>query len=146
MTSWRLARWTRWACWGLAPLLVSTAWAQVMLLPPELAAKLTAVNQRPLTLDPAGDPVRFTAASGSESWEEAAPPSIIDADRDGTNDYIVMLLVDEKYGRRALIAREWGDSAASFGRTLFYVILEESDEVAEWAGTPLLPLPAPPKP
>ena len=131
-----------WGCWSLA----STAAAQVMLLPPELAAKLTAVNQRPLTLDAGGDPVRFTAAAGSESWEEAAPPSIIDVDRDGTSDYIVMLLVDEKYGRRALIAREWGDSAQSFGPTLFYAILEESDEVAEWAGTPVLPLPVRPKP
>jgi hypothetical protein len=118
--------------------------AGVVLLPPEIAAKLTAVNERPMDLAADGEARRFL--SGAESWQEALPPSLVDADRDGARDYIITLLVDEKYGRRALIARQWGADATAFGPTVFYVILEESDEVVEWAGTPELAVPTRPSP
>jgi hypothetical protein len=74
------------------------------------------------------------------------PPGIVDVDQDGTKDYIVLILADEDSGRRALLAREWGDAANDFGRTVFYVIIEDSNDVAEWAGTPRLPIPLRPKP
>ena len=64
------------------------------------------------------------------------PPAIVDVDRDGTKDYIVLILEDGESGRRALLAREWGDAADAFGRTVFYVIIEDNDDVAEWAGNP----------
>jgi hypothetical protein len=70
----------------------------------------------------------------------------VDVDQDGTKDYIVLILADEDSGRRALLAREWGDAANDFGRTVFYVIIDDSNDVAEWAGTPRLPLPLRPKP
>jgi hypothetical protein len=74
------------------------------------------------------------------------PPGIVDVDRDGTKDYIVLILADETSSRRALLARVWGDSADSFGPTVFYVIIEDDNTVAEWAGTPRLTAPARPKP
>jgi hypothetical protein len=114
--------------------------AQVALLPPELAAKLVPANERPLALAPDGEPLRFR--SGPERWEEAAPPSLVDVDRDGTRDYIVMILADEESGRRALLARAWGSAPDAFGPTVFYVIVEGDDEVSEWAGVPRLDPPA----
>ena len=74
------------------------------------------------------------------------PPGIVDVDRDGTKDYIVLILADADSGRRALLARVWGDSADAFGPTVFYVIIEDDDGVSEWAGTPRLAPPARPKP
>jgi hypothetical protein len=118
--------------------------AEVELLPPEILAKLSAANERPLALAPDGEALRFR--TGAERWEEAMPPGIVDVDQDGTKDYIVLILADEDSGRRALLAREWGDAANDFGRTVFYVIIEDSNDVAEWAGTPRLPIPLRPKP
>jgi hypothetical protein len=118
--------------------------AQVELLPPEVLAKLGPTNERPLTLAPDGEALRFR--TGAERWEEAMPPGIVDLDGDGTKDYIVLILVDDESGRRALLAREWGDAADAFGRTVFYVIIEDSDDVAEWAGSPRLAPRARPKP
>jgi hypothetical protein len=118
--------------------------AQMELLPPEMLAKLSPASERPLTLAPDGEALRFRA--GAERWEEAMPPGIIDLDRDGTKDYIVLILVDGESGRRALLAREWGHAADAFGRTVFYVIIEDSDDVAEWAGSPRLDPPARAKP
>ena len=82
--------------------------AQVELLPPEMLAKLVPANERPLALAPDGEALRFR--TGTERWEEAMPPGIVDVDRDGTKDYIVLILADGDSGRRALLARVWGDS------------------------------------
>jgi hypothetical protein len=114
--------------------------AQVELLPPEIAAKLRPATERPLALAPDGEALRFR--SGPERWEEAIPPGIVDIDRDGTKDYIVLLLADDESGRRALLAREWGDSPDVFGRTVFYAIIEDNGDVTEWAGSPRLDPPA----
>jgi hypothetical protein len=122
----------------------AVAHAQVELLPPEIMAKLVPANERPMALSPDGEALRFRA--GSERWEEAMPPGIVDVDRDGTKDYIVLILGDADSGRRALLARVWGDSAEAFGPTVFYVIIEDDDGVSEWAGTPRLAPPARPKP
>ena len=118
--------------------------AQVAILPPEIEAKLGPATERPLDLAPDGEAMRFR--TGSEKWEEAMPPAIIDLDRNGTNDYIVMILEEGESGRRALLVREWGNAADTFGRTVFYVIINEDDDVAEWAGRPKLDLPARPSP
>ncbi len=118
--------------------------AQVEILPPEMRAKLGPATERPLALGPDGEALRFR--SGAERWEEGMPPAIIDMDRDGTKDYIVMILEDGESGRRALLVREWGETADAFGRTVFYVIIEDTEAVAEWAGRPTLDLPARPKP
>lgn len=120
------------------------AQAQVELLPPEILAKLGPANERPLALAPDGEALRFR--TGTEHWEEAMPPGIIDVDRDGKKDYIVLILADADSGRRALLARVWGDTADAFGPTVFYVIIEDDDEVSEWAGSPRLDPPARPKP
>jgi hypothetical protein len=112
----------------------------VDLLPPEIATKLSPATERRLDLAPDGEALRFR--SGPEQWEEAAPPGIVDVDRNGTKDYIVLLLADGGSGRRALLAREWGDAADAFGRTVFYVIIDDNDDVAEWAGRPRLDPPA----
>jgi hypothetical protein len=122
----------------------ATVHAQMDLLPPEMVAKLLPATERPLTLAPDGEAVRFQ--TGTERWEEAMPPGIVDMDRDGTKDYIVLILADGESGRRALLVREWGDSANAFGRTVFYVIIEDNDDVAEWAGTPRLDPPPRTKP
>jgi hypothetical protein len=116
--------------------------AQIDVLPPPLAGKLVAANQRALALAPDGDALRFQ--SGGEAWEEAAPPALIDVDQDGRRDYIVMLLEDGVSGRRALLCREWGEAADAFGPAVFYVIVEADDEVAEWAGRPRLEPPGRP--
>jgi hypothetical protein len=116
----------------------------VEFLPPQIAAKLTAANERRLELAPDGEALRFR--TGAERWEEAMPPAIIDVDRDGTKDYIVLILADDDSGRRALLARVWGDAADAFGPTVFYIILENNDDVAEWAGSPRLAAPTRPKP
>ena len=118
--------------------------AQVELLPPEILAKLDSANERPMALASDGEALRFR--TGTERWEEAMPPGIIDVDRDGTKDYIVLILADADSGRRALLARVWGDSADAFGSTVFYVIIEDDDGVSEWAGSPRLGPPARPKP
>ena len=133
--------------WLIGVLLLAgpiAARAQVELLPPDLVAKLTPANERPLDLAPDGEALRFR--NGAERWEEAMPPGIVDVDRDGTKDYIVLILADENSGRRALLARGWGDAAETFGPTVFYVILEDDSSVVEWAGTPRLAAPARPKP
>jgi hypothetical protein len=129
---------------GLFAVWPAIARAQMEILPPEMRAKLSPTTERPLALGPDGEALRFR--SGTERWEEAMPPAIVDLDRDGTKDYIIMILEDGESGRRALLAREWGDTADAFGRTVFYVILEDSDDVAEWAGRPTLDPPARPKP
>ena len=72
--------------------------------------------------------------------------NILDVDRDGTKDYIIMILADEESGRRALIARVWGNAADAFGPTVFYVIIEDDDSVSEWAGVHRLTAPVRPKP
>jgi hypothetical protein len=140
-------------CRGLVRLLATVglvaagplvAQAQVELLPPEILAKLGPANERPLALAPDGEALRFR--TGTERWEEAMPPGIIDVDRDGKKDYIVLILADADSGRRALLARVWGDTADAFGPTVFYVIIEDDDEVSEWAGSPRLDPPARPKP
>lgn len=118
--------------------------AQVQIVPPDLLSKLSPDTERPLALAPDGEALRFQ--TGTEHWEEAMPPGIVDVDRDGTKDYIVLLLSDEESDRRALIARVWGDAASSFGPTVFYVILEGDDTVVEWAGSPRLDAPVRPKP
>ena len=133
---------------GLTPPFLA-AWptlvhAQMEILPPEMRAKLGPATERPLALGPDGEALRFR--SGAERWEEGMPPAIIDMDRDGTKDYIVMILEDGESGRRALLVREWGETADAFGRTVFYVIMEDTDDVAEWAGRPTLDPPARPKP
>ena len=137
---------------GLTPWLIAllflagptSARAQVELLPPDLLAKLTPANERALDLAPDGEALRFR--NGAERWEEAMPPGIVDVDRDGTKDYIVLILADENSGRRALLARVWGDAADAFGPAVFYVIIEDDSSVVEWAGTPRLAAPARPKP
>ena len=137
---------------SLAPWLVAlvllagatAASAPVDILPPDLLAKLTSANEKPLALAPDGEALRFR--NGAERWEEAMPPGIVDVDRDGTKDYIILILADEDSGRRALVARVWGDAADAFGPTVFYVVLEDDSSVVEWAGTPRLPAPARPKP
>lgn len=118
--------------------------AQMDLLTPELAAKLLPGTERPLALAADGEALRFR--SGSERWEEGLPPFVVDLDRDGTRDYIVLILEDGGSGRRALVAREWGTAADAFGRTVFYVIIEANDDVAEWAGSPRLAPQARPTP
>jgi len=120
------------------------AHAQVDILPPEILAKLDSANERPMALAPDGEPLRFR--TGTERWEEAMPPGIVDVDRDGTKDYIVLILADSDSGRRALLARVWGDTPDAFGPTVFYVIIEDDDGVSEWAGNPRLPPLVRPKP
>jgi hypothetical protein len=120
------------------------ACAQVPILPPEIMEKLVPASERPLTLAPDGEALRFQA--GPEHWEEAMPPGMVDVDRDGTKDYIVFILADEDSGRRALLCRVWGDSPSTFGPTVFYVIIEDDDSVSEWAGNPRLDPPGRPKP
>ena len=122
----------------------TTAVAQVLILPPEIMEKLVPANQRPLALAPDGEALRFQ--TGPEHWEEAMPPGMVDVDRDGTKDYIVFILADEDSGRRALVARVWGDKPDTFGPTVFYVIIEDDDSVSEWAGSPRLDPPTRPKP
>ena len=134
---------------GLTPLLLLAALplvahAQVSLLPPEMVAKLVPVSERPLTLAPDGEALRFR--TGTEQWEEGMPPAIVDVDRDGTKDYIVLILADGETGRRALLARVWGDAADAFGPTVFYAIIEDNDDVSEWAGSPRLDPPGRSKP
>ena len=127
---------------GLATLMLpAVLWAQVSLLPAELLEKLVPATERPLTLAPDGEPLRFR--TGTERWEEAMPPAIVDLDRNGTKDYIVLILADGDSGRRALLARTWGDALNEFGPSVFYVILDDNDDVSEWAGNPRLDLPAP---
>jgi len=118
--------------------------AQVLIVPPQILEKLVPANERPLALAPDGEALRFK--TGSEHWEEAVPPGMIDVDRNGTKDYIVFILADNESGRRALIARIWGDAPDAFGPTVFYVIIEDDDSVSEWGGSPRLDPPARPKP
>lgn len=129
---------------GLVAAAPTVGLAQVELLPPEILAKLGPANERPMALAPDGDALRFQ--TGTERWEEAMPPGIVDVDRDGTKDYIVLILADADSGRRALLARVWGDSADAFGPTVFYVIIEDDDTVSEWAGSPRLAPLVRPKP
>jgi hypothetical protein len=106
-----------------------------------MLAKLVPATERPLALAPDGEALRFR--SGTEQWEEGMPPAIVDIDQNGTKDYIVLILADGESGRRALLARVWGDAVADFGPTVFYAIIEDNDDVSEWAGSPRLALPAP---
>ena len=128
------------APWLVALVLLAgstAASAQVDILPPDLLAKLTAANEKPLALAPDGEALRFR--SGAERWEEAMPPGIVDVDRDGTKDYIVLILADENSGRRALLARVWGDATDAFGPTVFYVVIER---LRERFGAGAVPAPA----
>jgi hypothetical protein len=111
----------------------------VSLLPPELLRKLGPASERPLALAPDGEALRFR--TGTEQWEEGMPPAILDLDQDGTKDYIVLILADGESGRRALLARAWGATPDAFGPTVFYAIIEDNDDVSEWAGSPRLDLP-----
>lgn len=129
---------------GLVAAAPTAVLAQVEFLPPEILAKLGPANERPMALAPDGEALRFR--TGTERWEEAMPPGIVDVDRDGTKDYIVLILADADSGRRALLARVWGNAADAFGPTVFYVIIEDDDEVLEWAGGPRLAAPPRPKP
>ncbi|HSD26551.1 MAG TPA: hypothetical protein VLL75_04560 [Vicinamibacteria bacterium] len=129
---------------GLAAAVPAAVLAQVELLPPEILAKLDSASERPMALAPDGEPLRFR--TGTERWEEAMPPGIVDVDRDGTKDYIVLILADSDSGRRALLARVWDDTPDAFGPTVFYVIIEDDDGVSEWAGSPRLAPLARPKP
>jgi hypothetical protein len=128
---------------GLVAAGPTAAGAQVLVLPPEMMTKLVPANERPLKLAPDGEALRFQ--TGTEHWEEARPPGMV-VDRDGTKNYIVFILVDEDSGRRALIARVWGNAADAFGPTVFYVIIEDDDSIAEWAGDPRLDPPPRAKP
>jgi len=88
------------------------AHAQVDILPPEILAKLDSANERPMALAPDGEPLRFR--TGTERWEEAVPPGIIDIDRDGTKDYIVLIIADADSGRRCSRRRRtWPATRAS---------------------------------
>ena len=129
---------------GLVVAATTAVLAQVEILPPEILAKLDPASERPMARAPDGEPLRFR--TGTERWEEAMPPGIVDVDRDGTRDYIVLILADSDSGRRALLARVWGDTPDAFGPTVFYVIIEDDDEVSEWGGSPRLAPLARPKP
>jgi hypothetical protein len=124
---------------GLALALAVLLWpapaeAQVDVLPPDLVAQLVPGKERPLALAPSGDPERFLADAPG-TWEEAAPPIMLDVGRTGTRDHVVFLLVDARTDHRALVIHEWGQSPDAFGRAVFYAILESDGEVLEWAGT-----------
>jgi hypothetical protein len=129
---------------GLLAAAPTAVLAQVEILPPEILAKLDPASERPMALAPDGEPLRFR--TGAERWEEAMPPGIVDVDRNGTKDYIVLILADSDSGRRALLARVWGDTTDAFGPTVFYVVIEDDDSVSEWAGSPRLAPLARPKP
>ena len=129
---------------SLTPLLLLAglplvAGAQVSLLPPEMLMKLVPASERPLALAPDGEALRFR--TGTEQWEEGMPPAIVDVDQDGMKDYIILILVDGESGRRALLARVWGDKPDAFGPTVFYAIIADNDDVTEWAGSPRLDMP-----
>ena len=126
----------RWLVLALAvlPLSPAPAGAQVDVLPPDLVAQLVPAKEKPLALGPSGDPERFLADAPG-TWEEAAPPIMLDVGRTGTQDHVVFLLIDARSDHRALVIHEWGQSADAFGRAVFYAILEADGGVLEWAGT-----------
>jgi hypothetical protein len=118
----------------LLALAAAPAAAQAPVLPPELLARLRPATERPLALDPGGDPRRFLAGDGT--WEEARPPFLVDADGDGAWDFVIAVVDDEGSPRRAIIVHEWGEAAGRLGPAVFYAILDEAGDVTEWAGTP----------
>ena len=116
--------------------------AQVEVLTTGLVAQLDPAKEKRLTLAPNGDLARFLAGDGE--WQEAAPPWILDLDRDGIRDFVVLMMLDVRTTRRALIIHDWGDAPDTLGNAVFYVILDAEDHVVEWAGThQLTPRPAP---
>ena len=118
-----------------------TAFAQLEVLTPEMVATLEPAKEKPLTLAPSGDVARFL--SGDEDWQEAAPPLILDINRDGVRDFVVLSLVDVRTLRRALIIHDWGDAPSAFGSAVFYLVLDADDDVVEWGGKhQLLPRPS----
>lgn len=106
--------------------------AQVEVLTPTLVARLEPAREKPLALAASGDVARFLA--GDSDWQEASPPVVLDLDGDGTQDYVVLSLVDADTDRRALVIHDWGDAPAAFGRAVFYVILDADGDVVEWGG------------
>jgi hypothetical protein len=120
---------------GLACLVVGAApaAAQVEVLTPGLVGKLDPAKEKPLRLDPNGDVVRLVA--GGARWEEAGPPQILDLDRDGIEDFVAFLMADPQSGEQALVVHEWGDAADVFGKAVFYVVFDRTDDVLEWGGT-----------
>lgn len=123
---------------ALATVLLVTAWtalasAQVEVLAPATVEKLDPAKEKPLQLSPTGDIARLV--SGDGEWEEAAPPLILDLDRDGVRDFVVLSMLDAQNLRRAIIIHDWGDAPDVFGNAVFYLILDAQDNVVEWAGT-----------
>jgi hypothetical protein len=116
-----------------ARLAAAQADGPVEILPPELVQQLDPAIEHTLTLTPAGDVARFMVPDAA--WEEAAPPILMDLDRDGTRDFVVLLLVDPGATRRALIIHEWGEAPDAFGKAVFYLIVGAEGRVIEWAGT-----------
>jgi len=128
---------------------VPSASAQIEVLTPEMVAKLDPAKERPLDLAPNGDIVGFVG--GGSDWEEAAPPLILDLDRDGVRDFVVLSMLDAGRLRRAIIVHDWGDAPDVFGKAVFYLIVDAENNVVEWAGTHRLtpratPPPSAPRP
>lgn len=116
--------------------------AQVEVLTPDMVARLEPAKEKPLTLAPNGDVARFLAEAGQ--WEEAAPPLILDLNRDGVKDFVVLSLVDASTIRRAIIIHDWGDASGVFGEAVFYLIFDAGDNLVEWGGKHrLIPRPRP---
>jgi hypothetical protein len=106
--------------------------AQVEVLTPDMVARLDPAKEKPLKLSPAGDIARFV--SSEDAWEEGAPPLILDLDKDGVQDFVVLSLLDAESLRQAIVIHDWGEAPDVFGRAVFYVILDAQGGVVEWAG------------
>jgi hypothetical protein len=102
-----------------------------------MAAGLTPAIRKPLALASSGDPARFLGGDGS--WEEGAPPLVLDLDRDGVEDYVALSLVDADSDRRALVVHGWGEQAGAFGEAVFYLIVGADGAALEWGGEYRLP-------
>jgi hypothetical protein len=111
----------------------ASAPAQVEVLTPDMLARLDPAKEKPLQLAPTGDVARFVGGEGD--WEEAAPPLILDLNRDGVQDFVVLSMLDAAGMRRAIIIHDWGDAPDVFGNAVFYLILDATGHVEEWAGT-----------
>jgi hypothetical protein len=119
----------------------ATAAEPVEVLSEALVAALDPARERSLVLTPGGDAARFRDGDGT--WEEARPPLILDLDRDGTRDFVVMVFQDPDTLQQAFLIHEWGQAADAFGPAVFYVIMDPDGSVAEWAGTHRLRPPSP---
>jgi len=106
--------------------------AQVEVLTQEMIAKLEPSKEKPLTLAPNGDLVRFLSDDGE--WQDAAEPLVLDINRDGVRDFVVLSMLDVQTMRRAMIIHDWGDAPGVFGNAVFYLILDAEGNVVEWAG------------